>query len=131
MLLGELVNNLIDNALKYSEPGTPVRILLESDARLDPSCRRGPRDRDRAGRSCRALPALLRAEQARRRGIAGLGLGLAVAARLARAFGGDITATSRAGGGEPVRRQLAGDRARADPDPTDEEISAARAETAT
>ena len=99
VLLGELVNNLIDNALKYSEPGTPVRILLENDGAMirlvveDHGI--GIGQDDHAG----LFRPFFRADQARRRGIAGLGLGLAVAARLARAFGGNITATSRAGEG--------------------------------
>jgi heavy metal sensor kinase len=98
-LLGELVGNLIDNALKYSEPGSPVRIGLETEGQ---SVRLVVEDRgigivreDQA----QLFQPFFRADQARRRGIAGLGLGLAVASRLARAFGGTITATSRAGQG--------------------------------
>jgi signal transduction histidine kinase len=95
VLLGELLSNLIDNAFKYSEPGSPVRLGLESE---DSSVRLAVEDRgigigqdDHAG----LFRPFFRADQARRRGIAGLGLGLAVASRLARSFGGNITAMSR------------------------------------
>ncbi len=31
-LLGEAINNLLDNACKYSEPGTPIRLGVERSA---------------------------------------------------------------------------------------------------
>jgi signal transduction histidine kinase len=55
----------------------------------------GIRAEERAG----LFQPFFRAEQARSRGIAGLGLGLAVAARLARAFGATITVESSDGRG--------------------------------
>ena len=55
----------------------------------------GIRPEERAG----LFQPFFRAEQARSRGIAGLGLGLAVAARLARAFGATITVESAEGRG--------------------------------
>jgi signal transduction histidine kinase len=55
----------------------------------------GIRPEERAG----LFQPFFRAEQARSRGIAGLGLGLAVAARLARAFGATITVDSAEGRG--------------------------------
>jgi signal transduction histidine kinase len=105
-LLGELVNNLIDNALKYSVPGTPVTLRLEREPRMvrlvveDRGCGVDPAD----------LPHLFRpffrSADVRRRGIAGVGLGLAVAARLAKAFGGDIDAISEVGKGSCFRVRL-------------------------
>jgi heavy metal sensor kinase len=105
-LLGELVNNLIDNALKYSDPGTLVTLRLEREpgavtlAVEDRGCGVEPHD----------LPHLFRpffrSADARRRGIAGVGLGLAVAARLAKAFGGDLSATSEPGRGSSFRLRL-------------------------
>jgi signal transduction histidine kinase len=105
-LLGELVNNLIDNACKYSRPGTPVRLRLGRDAGAvclavaDEGCGIGPDD----------LPHLFRpffrSEQARRLGVAGAGLGLAVAARLASAFGGRIALDNTAGKGSCFRVDL-------------------------
>jgi signal transduction histidine kinase len=98
-LLGELVNNLIDNALKYSDPGTPVTLRLERGAA---SVTLAVEDRG-VGIDAADLPYLFRpffrSADARRRGVPGVGLGLAVAARLAKAFGGDLTVTSEPGRG--------------------------------
>jgi two-component system, OmpR family, sensor kinase len=98
-LLGQLLDNLLDNAFKYSALGTPVRIRLDRD---------GARVRctiEDAGRGIAAndLPHIFepffRSAAARAQGIAGIGLGLAVARRLAAAFGGTLEARSRAGEG--------------------------------
>ncbi len=105
-LLGELVNNLLDNALKYSEPGTPVTVRLGRDAGAvtldveDRGCGIAAADRDGLFRP------FFRSADARRRGVAGVGLGLAVAARLAKAFGGDIVVTSEPGRGSCFRVTL-------------------------
>jgi signal transduction histidine kinase len=98
-LLGEMLNNLLDNAFKYSQPGTPVTVRVEN---LGTTVQLHIEDHgigiipeERAG----LFQPFFRAEQARSRGIAGLGLGLAVAARLARAFKATITAESAEGCG--------------------------------
>jgi signal transduction histidine kinase len=98
-LVGEMVNNLLDNAFKYSLPGTPVTIRVEHLGAMvqlhieDQGIGIRPEERDGL------FQPFFRAEQARSRGIAGLGLGLAVAARLAWAFGATITVESAAGRG--------------------------------
>jgi heavy metal sensor kinase len=98
-LLGQLVDNLLENACKYSEPATPivVRLAHEPGAVLlsveDRGC--GIRSED--------LPHLFdpffRSPEARRAGRAGVGLGLAVGQRIALAFHGTILAESAAGDG--------------------------------
>ena len=98
-LLGQLVDNLIENACKYSEPGTPIVVSTrgEPDAVVLAVEDRGcgiP-----AGDLPRVFEPFYRAESARRLGHAGVGLGLAIARRIAAAHGGTIAAASEAGQG--------------------------------
>lgn len=97
-LLRELVQNLVDNAFKYSPPGSPVSIrLTRGEGRvLLTLADRGP------GIPAADVPHLFepffRSAEARRRGIPGAGLGLAVVSRIAAAFGGRIGVVSPPGG---------------------------------
>ena len=94
-LLGELLNILIDNACKYSEQGTPIRVRLEKVENAvcvkieDQGC--GIDDNDLAN----LFVPFCRSAEARRRGIEGVGLGLSIAIRLAEVFGGTLTVMSR------------------------------------
>jgi two-component system, OmpR family, sensor kinase len=98
-LLGQLLDNLLENACKYSEPSTPVvvRAWGEPDAVAMAVEDRG------CGIPAEDLPRVFepfyRAESARRLGRAGVGLGLAVARRIAATHGGTITADSEPGRG--------------------------------
>jgi signal transduction histidine kinase len=98
-LLGELLNILVDNACKYSPPGTPIEITLDRDpdAALVQVVDHG------RGIAEADLPHLFtpffRSEDARRQGIEGTGLGLSIARRLSRLFGGELTVTSHLGSG--------------------------------
>ncbi len=89
-LLAQLVDNLLENAGKYSQPGTPIVIRLRREAEvvvLDVE------DRG-VGIVPDELPHVFepfyRSPDARRRGESGVGLGLAVARRIASAFGGGL-----------------------------------------
>lgn len=105
-LFGELIDAVIDNALKYSVAGTPVVARVgQEDGRAwveieDRGC----------GIAAADLPHLFRpffrSEAARAGGVPGVGLGLAVAARIAAALGGSIGAESEAGRGSRVRVRL-------------------------
>jgi len=98
-LLGELLNNLLDNAVKYSPPGSPINIQL---ARRDGAMafsvsNEGPGiDSSDLGR---LFEPFYRTEAARLQGSQGVGLGLSVAARIAAVFGGRITVDSTPGCG--------------------------------
>jgi signal transduction histidine kinase len=93
-LLGQLVDNLLDNASKYSPPGTPICVKLERVAQTLALAveDHGP------GIAAKDLPHLFepffRSAETRRQGQSGVGLGLAVADRIAVIFGGRIRASS-------------------------------------
>jgi heavy metal sensor kinase len=99
VLLGQLVDCLVDNALKYSAPGTPVTVRLRREGGAavleveDSGCGIGSDD------LARVFEPFFRAEPARRSGRAGVGLGLAVARRIAGTFRGSLEVESRAGEG--------------------------------
>lgn len=98
-LLGRVVDNLVLNALKYSEAGTPV-VIRASEAGgqlLLQVIDAGP------GIDEADVPQLFepffRSGDARRRGIAGTGLGLAIAARISEVLGAKLTCESTVGAG--------------------------------
>lgn len=110
-LLAELVNNLLDNAARYSEPGTPIRVNL---ARDEASVSLTVEDHGigiAADEIALLFEPFYRSAAARRRGAPGLGLGLAVAERLARSFAGAIEVSSQVGAGSrfTLRLPLASD----------------------
>jgi two-component system, OmpR family, sensor histidine kinase BaeS len=103
--LHQVVTNLLTNALKYSDPGGTVTIAthrVAADAVLSVTDHgigippdELPRIFDRFWRGHLASSHT-----------SGSGIGLAVAAELARAHGGELTATSRVGSGTEVRLVL-------------------------
>ena len=105
-LLGQAIDNLIDNAFKYSDPGSPVNVRVverERDCEIvveDRGMGLAPDEVDRV------LEPFFRSSAARGRGAAGVGLGLAVSSRIATAFGGRLTIANRAGGGLEARAML-------------------------
>jgi two-component system, OmpR family, sensor kinase len=98
-LLGQLLDNLLENACKYSGPGTPVVVR----ARSEPDAVAMAVEDRGFGIPAEDLPRVFepfyRALSARRLGRAGVGLGLAVARRIAASHGGTITAESEPGRG--------------------------------
>jgi signal transduction histidine kinase len=99
LLLGQLLDNLLDNACKYSRPGTSVIIRVWCEASKlfmsveDAGC----------GISAEDLPHVFepfyRSGNARRLGIGGVGLGLAVARQITIVMCGRLTVTSTLGEG--------------------------------
>ncbi len=98
-LLGELVDNLLDNAAKYGDAGAPIIVRLRDEGEVAALSveDRGP------GIDPAELPRVFepffRSAQARRLGRPGVGLGLAVARRIATALGGTIGVESEPGRG--------------------------------
>ncbi len=95
---GALVN-LIENALKYSDPGAPVLISATDDGESvelvvsDRGIGIPPGDRDRI------FERFYRVDRARSRVTGGTGLGLAIVRNVARNHGGDVHVDSREGEG--------------------------------
>jgi heavy metal sensor kinase len=98
-LLGQLLDNLLDNACKYSPPGYPITLRLG---------REGDRlfcvvEDAGQGIPTEDLPHVFepfyRSPKARQQGRAGIGLGLAIVQRIAAAFGGTVTVRSSPGKG--------------------------------
>ncbi|HZY04875.1 MAG TPA: HAMP domain-containing sensor histidine kinase [Anaeromyxobacteraceae bacterium] len=102
-LLRRALDNLLDNAAKYSEPSEPVALSArEEDGALLVEVRdRGigidPQDLSRL-----FIP-FFRTDRSRARGSGGVGLGLALAKRIVEAHGGSIAVESAPGKGTAVR----------------------------
>ncbi|UCH83931.1 MAG: PAS domain-containing protein [Candidatus Latescibacterota bacterium] len=98
-LLEHAITNLIDNAVKYSDPGKTIEIAAtRTDGGVDVSVR------DRGwGIERRHLPRLFerfyRTDRARSREMGGTGLGLAIVKHIARVHGGRVEVESSLGEG--------------------------------
>jgi two-component system OmpR family sensor kinase len=98
-LLGQVVDNLWDNACKYSSPNTPITIrtmLVGDDVRLiveDGGL--GIAEHEIA----RIADPFYRSDNARSRGIGGTGLGLAIVKRIVNAIGAKLMIESAIGEG--------------------------------
>ena len=105
-LLGQLLDNLLANASKHGRPGTPILVqtIREDDAVILAVEDAGPGIPPEDIR--RIFEPFYRSAQSRRRGIAGVGLGLAVVERIAVAFGGSVRARSEPGRGCRVEVRL-------------------------
>jgi two-component system, OmpR family, phosphate regulon sensor histidine kinase PhoR len=104
--LQEVIFNLIDNAVKYSNAGGKIRVRAESDGQrltLNVSDE-GP------GIPARDLPRIFerfyRADKARHRELGGTGLGLSIVKHIAQLHGGSVEAASEPGRGTTVRVHL-------------------------
>ena len=98
-LIERAVVNLIDNAIKYSDPGSKVEIALKRDPA---GCRIRVVDRG-AGIEKRHLPRIFerfyRTDKARSRSQGGTGLGLAIVKHIALLHSGGVSVESRLGEG--------------------------------
>jgi signal transduction histidine kinase len=96
-LLSQICDILVDNALKYGDPGTPIVIAL-TDVNGDLQLHVTNHGISIPSAEVQQLfRPFFRSSEVRRRGIDGVGLGLSIARRLAESFGGSITVRSGQG----------------------------------
>ena len=110
VLLRRAIDNLLDNAAKYSESTTPIKLVVTVTPRptsshvafeiVDHGIGMTPEELERA------FTPFWRADGSRTRKTGGVGLGLALARRIARAHGGDVTLTSVSGRGTTARLEV-------------------------
>jgi heavy metal sensor kinase len=103
-LIRRVLDNLLDNAIKYSAPGTPIEMHLarENGVALVDVVDQGP-GVPAAARE-RVFERFFRGDGARAQSDAGAGLGLAIARWVARAHGGELALAD--GGGSRFRLTL-------------------------
>ncbi|HQR29830.1 MAG TPA: HAMP domain-containing sensor histidine kinase [Anaeromyxobacteraceae bacterium] len=105
-MLRRVVDNLLDNAAKYSEAPSAIELSARRDgdavevAVKDEGIGVDPADLPRL------FTPFFRTDRSRARGTGGVGLGLALAKRIVDAHGGSIAVDSRAGLGTTVRFRL-------------------------
>ena len=103
LLLRRALDNLLDNAAKYSDAGTPVSLVVAPNGThvafdiVDRGVGMTSEELERA------FTPFWRADGSRTRKTGGVGLGLALARRIARAHGGDVTLESAPGKGTTAR----------------------------
>lgn len=109
-LLEQAVINLVDNAIKYSEPGGTVRLSAAEDGGAV-SIRVAD---DGAGIEAEHLPRLFerfyRVDKARSRKLGGTGLGLSIVKHIVQAHGGGIDVESTPGQGSTFTIRLPAER---------------------
>jgi signal transduction histidine kinase len=102
-LLARALDNLLDNAARYSEPPTPIELTLRPEdggvafAVRDSGIGIAAEDQERL------FTPFFRADRSRDRHTGGVGLGLALSKRIAEAHGGRIAVESAPGAGATVR----------------------------
>jgi two-component system, OmpR family, sensor kinase len=105
-LLGQLLDNLLDNSCKYSSAGTPIRVCVRREENV---AALAVQDRGwglASGDRLHVFEPFFRSAEARRRGLSGVGLGLAVVQRIAAVFGGTIAVESEPGRGSRFMLRL-------------------------
>jgi signal transduction histidine kinase len=108
VLLRRAVDNLLDNARKYSSPGAEIRVTASrrgDDAQIE-IVDRG--DGIAAEDLARLFTPFFRADRSRARATGGVGLGLALAKRIVEAHGGTLVARSAPGAGTTMTIALPG-----------------------
>jgi len=108
-MLRRVIDNLLDNAAKYSEAPAPVALVASAkDGMLQVAVRDegigiDPQDMPRL------FTPFFRTDRSRARGTGGVGLGMALAKRIVEAHGGSIAVESRPGLGTTVTFRVPGE----------------------
>jgi len=105
-LLGQMLENLLDNASKYGYPGSTTIVDVQRNAATAILSVEDHGPGIAVEDQPRLFEPFYRSAEARRLGRSGVGLGLAVAQRIAHAFGGTITAKSVPGQGSRFEVEL-------------------------
>jgi signal transduction histidine kinase len=109
VMLRRVLDNLLDNAVKYSEPPASVEVVARQEGA---AFQVSVRDQG-IGVDPQDLPRLFtpffRTDRSRARGTGGVGLGLALAKRIVEAHAGTITVESHPGLGTTVRFSVPGE----------------------
>ena len=92
VLLGQAIDNLVDNAFKYSPIGTPVKVQVHMSNNIATLMVRNKGSDIFDDEIESVFDPFFRGRQATKNGIAGLGLGLAVCSRIVNAFYGTVMA---------------------------------------
>lgn len=107
--VGQVVRNLLDNAIRHSRSGGAVRVAVSRDARGDAQVVvRDEGEGIAEAHLARLGEPLFRVDPSRARGTGGRGLGLAIARGIAQAHGGTLEVRSRLGEGTEVTLTLPG-----------------------
>src|SRR3984957_9358385 len=104
--LRQVIDNLIGNAIQHTPAGTPVAVTVSSDpgsGRLTVADRGPGMTQEQASH---VFERFYRTDDARTRARGGAGLGLAIAASLAAAHGGELTVDTRPGHGAAFHLRL-------------------------
>ena len=104
--LAQILRNLLENAVHYSEPGTQVQVTWTTRGRhLEISV--SDQGVGLNAEACaRVFEPFWRADRSRARHAGGAGLGLAIAHSLAQAMGGNLSVSSQPGHGSQFHLQL-------------------------
>jgi two-component system phosphate regulon sensor histidine kinase PhoR len=114
----QILTNLLDNALKYTERGGEIRVQIEGDGG---SVRVDVADSGigiPAGDLSRVFERFYRVDEARSRSLGGTGLGLSIVRHLVEAMGGEISVESELGKGSTFTFTLPPAEAGGGPRPT-------------
>jgi two-component system phosphate regulon sensor histidine kinase PhoR len=105
-LLEQAIINLVDNAIKYSDPGRAVRITAEQQAEGLVICVIDEGTGIEAEHLPRLFERFYRVDKARSRKLGGTGLGLSIVKHIVQAHGGTVTVASTPGVGSTFTIRL-------------------------